>query len=629
MNPANVRALVSKELHHLLPLIFALIALEILGLLEWFIVRSPDAMSWAEVSVLLDASRASVAGTTYIIVGIVAAYLLFPPEEDQNTLQFLWSLPVARRHIYMVKIGTALGVLAGLLVAGHILLWWLHTFGASSISRAQFSWGLWTQELVSLIGVVAIALGYGALIATFRIIGVLGFLALWGLALVFGSVDPSLQYLNVSTLLVPEYRGSNILLNSKTWIVHATLACGCALLAGYRWTRDRQPAALRKRSSRLGSRLAMGLSALLALLLIVGYGTSTLAPGLTDAALGRADSQAQLESIETQYYEISYYALDRPHAQILQKEADQRSQQVQQLLGMTSSDLILADLTDTSADHLGIAGWKKLRIRRSALYDPEQRSHVFVHETTHVLAAAASDRRLSEHNSYALFFSEGLAEWASYEILGLPEQRQALRLLAALAWQRFNLRFDDFLYASAFRARFDESLIYALGEAWVSALAQVCGNQAPGAALQAMARPNAPRQLAGGAFWRDTLQASGCDLSAVNGRFSLWMRDYRSELNAVPILTGAIEATGEQLLVTLMLNGPKPGRAYKVSVRVRDNPNASPAAVYSQSAELKTGERITLKLPQYGISGERFQYQLGVEFLPGQRSFFGRWIDEG
>jgi hypothetical protein len=293
------------------------------------------------------------------------------------------------------------------------------------------------------------------------------------------------------------------------------------------------------------------------------------------------------------------------------------------------TELTLADLTDDSADHLGIAGWKKLRISPNALRDPNQRSHVFVHESAHVIAATASNRRLQDHSNYTLFFNEGLAEWLSYEILGLEKQRSALRLLAALAWQRFDLRFSDFLYAGSLRARFDENLIYALGESWVSSLVAVCGVHAPGATLRAMARTDAPQQLRGEAFWRDTLQAIDCNLTAVNGDFALTMRGYQSQIADVPHLNGTVHVQPGRLSADLTLSETQPSQTYRVYVRVRDNARVSPTSTVARSGQLQSGETLTLRLPQPRLSGERFQYQLGFEFLPGERPFFGRWIDEG
>ena len=627
MTVANIRALVAKDTHHLFPLVIAFLALEVLGLLDSFLTRSPDSMTWSELSILLNPELADLTGVLYVIFGMVAAYMMFPHEGKQQTLQFLWSLPVRRWHIYSVKLATALLVLTGVILIGHLALLWVGSFSVGSMTSSQFSWSLWWRELAVLCGVTAIALGYGALVASFRVIGILAFLAFWTAIAVLGNFDTSFEYLNVTALLVLEFRGSEILLNPKTWAVQSAIALVCVFAAGYRWTRDGQAPAERTRMHRIGARIATGLSVVAVLLLIVGYGTMRLAPDLL--SLDTEYESLELESYQTQYYEISFYGEDREQAWLFLDEADQYAEQVQQLIDFTTSELILADLTHSSADHLGIAGWNKLRMERSALYDEDLRSHVFVHETAHVLAAAASDRRLRDNHAHALFFTEGLAEWASFQILGLDEQRDALRLLSALAWKRLNLRFEDMLYAGNFRSQFDEALIYALGEAWVSTLADVCGEQAPGAALAAMARPGAPRRARGNEFWRDTLQASGCDLGAVNSEFSLLMRSYENQIDAVPELNAAISTKDDQLIVRLSLSSLETEQPYDVFVRVRDSAAATSLSVVTESATLQPGESVSLRLPLRMISGQRFQYQLGIEFLPGERPFFGRWIDEG
>ena len=241
MSPANVRALATKELHHLWPLVFALLALEILGLVRWFVAQSPDGITWEEVSILLDPNLAQVAGMVYLVVGIVTAYLLFPHESDQNTLQFLWSLPVARWQIYITKLGCAFVVLASLLLVGHLLIWWIHLFGVGSISSSQFSWQLWSRELASMCGAAAIALGYGALIAQFRIVGILGFLICWAGAQALAVFDTSYEYLDVTALLVPEYRGTEVLLNAKAWIVQAASAIMVGIRPGLRTPAGQSP----------------------------------------------------------------------------------------------------------------------------------------------------------------------------------------------------------------------------------------------------------------------------------------------------------------------------------------------------------------------------------------------------
>lgn len=626
MTLTKVRAMAAKEVRHLLPLVFALLALEAVGLLESFFANSPDEMNWSQLSVLLDPDLASSAAIVYILIGLITAYMLFPHEQDQKTLQFLWSLPVRRWQVYVVKWTTALFVLTALITFGQLLSAWIHSFNANSISRTQFSWALWWLELGLLLGVSAIALGYGALMSYFRLFGVIGFAAIWGLTLYLSYIDASLTYLDASSLLTAEFRGSTLLLPGKTWGVHAGVALVCMITAGWLWTRHSEPHANHHRRQQRRSRVTTALSVVFAVGIIVIYASRTLAPIASDA---QNDIDTRLETIDTRYYQLSFHPSDRSRAQLIQKDADILADQILQLLGVQTMAHTLADLTDQSTNHLGIAGWKKLRIQRSALYDPTQRSHVFVHESTHVLAEQAAKRRLQDHYNYTIFFNEGLAEWVSYEILGLDEQRHALRLLAALAWYRLDLRFDDFLYATSFRARFDENLIYALGEAWVSTLAQTCGTPAPGKVLHAMAREDAPQRLAGKTFWQDTLKASNCDLTAVNGRFALLMRDYRNQIDTLPDVRGAVALEPSTVKFTLQLEDAIPGTPYTVIARVRDNPEAPPNAVFSRRVTLQSGEIKEVEIARALLSGQRFQYQLGVEFLPDERAFYGRWIDEG
>ncbi|MCH9695205.1 MAG: ABC transporter permease [Gammaproteobacteria bacterium] len=628
MNFARLRSLFSKEIHHLIPLLIALAVLEVLGLLDSFWAQSPETLTWSDLSIFLDRDLATVAGGLYFLIGMVAAYMMFSHEGKQQTLLFLWSLPVKRWHIFFVKLTTAMATMAAMILLGQLTSLWVNSFSVGSLTIGQFSWPLWWREVGALTGVTAIALGYGALVASFRLVGILGFVVAWAAAMVLAYLDASFQYLNVMSLLDLEFRGSEILLNAKTWTVHSAIAAICTLLALYRWTRDSRERAQPTRASRVGTRIGTGLSALVVILFIVAYGTTQIAPQLL---YDDGDVQEpSLQSIETQHYEFAFFDTDVGAAAVLLAEADQYTEQVMQLLGYETSERILADLTDNSStDHLGIAGWKKLRMKRSALYDDDLRTHVFVHESAHVLAAAASDRRLSDHYASSLFFIEGLAEWVSFELLELTDERHSLRLLSALAWQRLNLRFDDMLYSDAFLSRFDQGLIYALGEAWVSTLAEVCGQDAPGAALKAMARPDAPQRVQGVTFWRDNLQAIGCDLSEVNSRFTLLMRSYEGQIAEIPELTGAVSTLDGHVVVSLTLGASELEEAYRVLVRVRDSANASSQSVISESAELIAGETVAVKLPLRMISGQRFQYQIGLEFLPGERPFFSRWIDEG
>ena len=164
--------------------------------------------------------------------------------------------------------------------------------------------------------------------------------------------------------------------------------------------------------------------------------------------------------------------------------------------------------------------------------------------------------------------------------------------------------------------------------AWNEALAEVCGPQAPGNALRAMARPDMSQRLAGRQFWQDVLQSFQCDLVSVNNRFDSMLQAIATGVESVPGLDVSVTQFEDNKLFSVVLEG-EPARPYRVIVRVRDNPNVGPRGVFSRNAMVGPGESVELLIPGAAISGEVFQYQVGIEFLDGERPFFGRWISSG
>ena len=104
------------------------------------------------------------------------------------------------------------------------------------------------------------------------------------------------------------------------------------------------------------------------------------------------------------------------------------------------------------------------------------------HETTHVLAAAVAEGR-AERDAQARFFAEGLAEYLAYRAAAASAEGdvppgttpggspawpgRATACASRTCW-----------IPEAFLARHDEYLLYALGEVWVAALVEACGQPA-------------------------------------------------------------------------------------------------------------------------------------------------------
>ena len=626
MNIRKFLSLASKEVHHLRPLIYAILAIDLIGVMDSFFNQSPDTLSWIDFSLLMGPEFTGYSAV-FLAIGVIAGYMIFSQEREQGTLSFLWALPIRRYQVFLIKLCTALVLLSGVGLFGSLLSFWIQSFGVNTILQAQFSWLIfwWEMGLESVL--YAIGLCYGALVSYYRIPGILFLLALWLLTSFLVQFDPSLDFLSFNILLDPEFRGTEILLAKKAWLVQSIAALLCLVSAGILWTRFAEPNIISSHPSIRLTRFIYVLSAIGLFLFILGYGATQILPGGVFNTEGRRDRG--LETILTEYFEISYLRVDQDRARVLAAEVDQLSLSVQELLGATFSERILVDLTDESTNHLGIAGWKRLRVGRRALTNSDERHHVFVHESAHVLADQIADRRLSGHANYTKFFNEGLAEWVSYEILGIEDTRTALSLLAAAAWHRLDMRIDDFLYWSSFSALFDENLIYALGESWVSTLAEVCGEQAPGNVLRAIGRADVSQRLSGKRFWQDALQHAGCDVSAVNSRFALTMKELKSASEVIPTVTGAVSFDEFDIIFNLSLSSTIPDKSFTVFVRVRDNPRVGPAGIATSTARVKNGNSVELTIPKGIISGERFQYQLGVEFINNERPYFGHWIDAG
>lgn len=619
-----MRVLLRKECLSLLPLVMALLPLYLFSVAEYFIASSPDQVDYERHSVLLDTVNSRVNGVIYIFVGLVAAYLVLPHEKDRNTVQFLWSLPIRRRTTFIAKLLGLAVVLFALTLLDYLLVLWIQSFSVGSVSASQFSLSRWALELALVTATTWVGAAYGTLVACFRIPGIFCFGVFWVAAAGLSLTQPSLLYLDPGSLLKTEFRGTELLLHAKAWQFHLPFAVLCALLAGFFWTRDNKDAALRTKRSRQRSNVLVTLAAIVAILTALAYSSSVLSP---EAETG-TDEDPSLITASSRHFEFSFYADDNDDARALLMEADAHARKVAEQLGQDLPQEISASLTDENVDHLGIAGWRKLRMSRDSLLDPAERQHVFVHETAHVIAAEASDRRLREHFSHSQFFIEGLAEWISYETLNLDDKRDALRLLAALAWHRFDMRMDDLIYSDSFKRRYDQNLIYALGEAWVSALAETCGDESVGNVLRSIGRPDAP-ELGGTAFWRDSLQHSNCDFYAVNANFGALLESYEARIADAPRWESAIDVADNDIRVTVSMDAESPDESYRVFVRARDSADVAGPATVQRSATIKRGESAELVFKDIPISGSRFQYQVGVEFIVGERPFYGLWTDAG
>jgi hypothetical protein len=225
------------------------------------------------------------------------------------------------------------------------------------------------------------------------------------------------------------------------------------------------------------------------------------------------------------------------------------------------------------------------------------------------------------------FFDEGLAEHVAYALLpDRGRERDEGRRIAALAHSRFHLRFEDLLDPEAFMRRQDEYLLYALGEVWVAALVEACGQEAPARLLRTFGRAAAPQALAGADLWRHGLQAQGCDLERVNGGSEEILRRAEREAGDFPIATARFlgGSDGDALAFELAVQAPA-GGAFETTLRVRADADAPADEIRVRNARVTVGKPQRVLIAPPARAGKRLELQVGARTHPEGRPFFTRW----
>ncbi len=624
MTGASWSALLRKEAHHLWPLISALLAVEAMSLIYLLSSQSPDQLSWFGLSILYNGTVRQWT-SVFFAIGAVGGYLMFSHEREHRTLAFLWALPVRRYQVVGIKMLVVFLMLAAYALLTTLSSWLLHTMGTSSWLAQEFSWHLWAIETVMLIGLFGLGIPYGAVAAWFRMPGVLTLMVIWVGAIAFASLNPAYHFMDVGALMEPEFRGKDMTLPATAWLFHGSLAAFSFVLAIYLWTRRAEQNADQGAPSPWTTRLVNLAIYGGAIMFAIGYAASRILP-TNMLAIGTTTSMPTLNTIDTDDFQFSFYLVDEPWVALLVGDAPAMYRGVRHYLGEPLAEQVVVNVTDDATEHLGVAGWKRLRMNRSAVRGAENRPHVFIHELTHVLADQVADRRLTAHTSDTIFFNEGYAEWVSFALLDMPRARAALNLLAAAAWQRLDLKFQDLI---ALGSQYDEGLVYALGLSWVDSLVTVCGPAAPRDALRAMASPDVPQRIYGGLFWQDVLSRNQCSLGRVNDDMNGKMWRDPVGIDQVPEVTGGATLLPDRIDFQVSFAGGLPDTAYTLIVRVRDNPSVGSNGTLVQRTTIVAGEPATITFGRHFMYGGKFQYQLGVEFIPDERPYFGRWIDQG
>ncbi len=623
-------ALYKKELRGLLPLLLLVAFVFGGGFLFRPLAERLDEITWVGQSGHLGAGEGRQYAAMLIVVALIAAYSVFPREHDEGTIELLYALPINRRGIFTAKALAAWTILIiGICLdqsAGAIY----QALNPQSYGGEQWRLGLALRIIFLDSLFSAMILAHGLLISFLRRFGLL----LYGLAaLAVAQIKrfaPGHAYLDPSELLELKFRGLELILPWPGLLFHAFVALASGALAYALWMGRAEliTRVYARMQARLPGRVALGcvtatltFAALVWMVVIAARESETEAVQYRDFLPVRA---------ETEWYDFTYASSSSEGAHQLVREADRVYVEVAGLLGAEPGPRIDADLTDAGSAHLGIAQGGVIRVALATLTAEEALTTLY-HETAHALQFELAAGRVAEHIANVRFFVEGSAVWVSSELLPDAETRRAHRRLAAAAYDRHRIRFEDLIDDDRFKATHDAQLVYVLGETWTAAIAQGCGADVPGGFFRALGRDGAPEDLAGIALWQDTLRATGCALEVAVARWGQAMSELvaaeRDFLDRLPRLGGGVAGREDgELIVRLLLDRPVETPAETYYLRVRRGPEVPEDQIYTFTTELEPdGSGAVFRVPEDWIDSASFELQLG-QSIPGSLwPFFEDW----
>lgn len=629
--------LIYKEFRQLLPIGWLWLAVILLGYLAKALTSRFDEETfsgWCEG--FCDPGTNAFIAVFTILFSLVTAWSLFPREHDESTIDFLRALPVSRPAIYLAKVCAAWLLLCLVNLFSYGLDMTMLSTNPESIGGRfypQVWFGLLWRDCVFAF----VILSHGVVLSWFRTTGLVIYAIYLLLLMIFESQFGTAGLWSVFRILSNEYAGSVLIVDKTAIAVHVLIAI-LLLLIGYRlWNRSESSRAGGKVSSR-GGKLLQGFFVLAGFLVLAAALIYRVGVGTGDVEGG------ELAVTASGHYRFVYNVADAVSVDYVQTHAEQDLKKLGEILGVTSLPNIRVDLTATSEHAAGLAKWKKIQMDMTSFNENISQRRVLSHESTHVLQAVESDRALSRYFGATRFFIEGMAQYTSFIIVPEQQRRTSNWEIAAVAWDRQNIRFDDLIDDSAFGSRFDPELYYSLGDLWTVALVDTCGQSVLGEFLRAAGRKEAPKGMSATRFWRDTFQHIGCELELVNANWRKQMRTVLEsvEPSAFPTFDNIVvtrDATKDIVRIEARVNvddshdsGAESTLPDRYLIRVASDTQLAASVdpvSRGQLTSVNVGQdlewRVVFEVPGIQVPRTRFRYQIGFAPYIDSRYFYAEW----
>ncbi|MCA9793638.1 MAG: ABC transporter permease [Candidatus Eremiobacteraeota bacterium] len=610
-----MRALIRKELAQLLPVALLFLTLFLLDGVMALLVTPVDQMGWSDILDVLKPDSSRALSFFHYLFGFSLAFCLFPREYEDGTIAFLHTLPISRRGIFLAKWGAAQLLILGVVSLTQVFYFALHLVSADSMGYAQFHLAT-AVTIAALWGLVAgLGLAHGLLLSFGRNYGLLVWATLAWLVTRFETLAPRLMWLDPTRLGAARYYGVQLEVAWSDALCHLLAALVCLVLAERLWSgRGGQATRAYSDSARaLPGRFALGCAGFL----IVIFLAIVLIGGDSSDDKDETFQSFQTARLVTRHYQFTFPVNLRNRAVQLAGSADRIYEAAVKALNAPEGPPIVADLTDVSYAHLGIASKGKMRVDITQDGDPKLLEHILFHETCHVLAHRIAGKRLQDYTAAASFFSEGSSEYEAFEAISSKRSRRASRQQAVAMWSRHKLKFTDLTDPEKLMRHLDEGTPYTLGEIWVAALVDVYGPTAPGRVYASIGRPDGPDIRDPVVFWQDTLQAEGFSFERVRAAWLRRLKQLETEeadfLARLPRLTTTVSRDGEGVWLEVRADRALP-KDWRLVARVRKNAGSKTVPLTMKEGRFYVGD-----------NPGSFDYQAGVDFNRDAYPFVETW----
>jgi hypothetical protein len=324
-------------------------------------------------------------------------------------------------------------------------------------------------------------------------------------------------------------------------------------------------------------------------------------------------------------YVFLYPSNLRSRAVALANASGEVHRKVRETLGAETLGEIVTDLNSDLRHVAGTTEWKRINMSIEETEELSEQIAVLGHETGHAYIDALSNGRLAKVFRYARWWHEGLASYLEYRLFREPDDLGQIERVAAAAHRKKASAFELLVDGSAWRVKHDADLAYALGEVFFQAFVEEHGTDAPAKILRALARPDAPENLAGLDLWRDAFQACGWDLSTtVAGYYrrlqQLSEKDYKEFVDALPRLRGRVLTEKDDVVVTVVPSGDLPEDA-ELRCRIRRFADDPDDEMLFPWAKPDGSFRVSRALVGEG----EFWYQLGIDHPEANFVIYEDW----